>query len=229
MQQLPLGLNWRHDATLDNFIVTDNPALIPQLRSLVNGALQSNGILLYGNSGAGRSHLLHATAQYADDKGQRVAVVSLSIPDIPVVVLEHLELCDLVCLDDVDAVANNADWSIALFKLFNAVVDRGGRLVVSSTLPPLTMDCALPDLRSRLQSLVVSRIPTLEDADRQQFLILRAEQKGLRVPVDVAQFLLQRQARDIPSLIALIDQLDKASLQEQRRLTIPFVKQVLGL
>ena len=229
MQQLPLGLNWRHDATLDNFIAADNPTLIPQLRSLIHGELPSKGVFLYGSSGSGRSHLLHAIAQYADDKKQRVAVVSLNTPEIPVAVLEQLALCDLICLDDVDAVAQKNDWAVALFELFNAVTDRGGRLVVSSTLPPMTMSCALPDLRSRLQSLVVSRIHPLEDESRQQFLILRGEQKGLRVPVDVAQFILQRQARDIPSLITLIDQLDKASLQEQRRLTVPFVKQVLGL
>ena len=56
-----------------------------------------------------------------------------------------------------------------------------------------------------------------------------SEERGLELTEDVATFLLSRQQRDLPYLLGMLETLDQASLQAQRRLTIPFVKQVLEL
>ena len=58
-------------------------------------------------------------------------------------------------------------------------------------------------------------------------LACRARGRGLELPDETAQFLLRRFPRDLPTLFSLLDTLDTASLVEQRRLTVPFVKSVL--
>jgi DnaA family protein len=58
---------------------------------------------------------------------------------------------------------------------------------------------------------------------------LRARRRGLELPDETAQYLLKRMPRDLPSVFNLLDRLDEASMIEQRRLTVPFVKSVLDL
>jgi len=82
----------------------------------------------------------------------------------------------------------------------------------------------LPDLRSRLQLCVQFEIHELDDAGKAQALKENAQQRGLELKDDVAQYILQRSERNLHDLIAVLDCLDTLSLAEQRRITIPFVK-----
>jgi DnaA family protein len=86
----------------------------------------------------------------------------------------------------------------------------------------------LPDLRSRLATGLVYQLTSMSDQQKQQALILQAQSRGLSMSDEVAQYLLRHYGRDMPALMTVLQQLDKASLQAKRRLTIPFVRQVLG-
>lgn len=59
-------------------------------------------------------------------------------------------------------------------------------------------------------------------------LRLRARRRGLAIDEAAIDWLLRRVDRDLSSLTRLLDQLDRASLAEQRRITVPFLRQVLG-
>ncbi|NQD37525.1 DnaA regulatory inactivator Hda [Permianibacter sp. IMCC34836] len=228
MQQLPLGLRLRTDAGFDNFLAGDNAALLRTLRAFAAGDATLPALYLHGGFGSGRSHLLNAVASEADRNGGLVAVLPLQMSGLSPEVLAGFDQCELVCVDDVDAVCQHRDWAEALFNLFNAVRDRGGRLLFAADRPPTLLNCALPDLQSRLASMLVLAVQELSDADKQTLLIQRGEERGLRVPMEVAQYLMSRHSRAVADLLQLLDRLDHASLSEQRRLTIPFVKQVLG-
>ena len=89
-------------------------------------------------------------------------------------------------------------------------------------------DIQLADLRSRLATGLIYQLETLDDTAKQQVLIVQAQARGLELPEEVAQYLLRHQSRDMRELIQLLQQLDKASMIEKRRLTIPFVRQVLS-
>jgi DnaA family protein len=82
-------------------------------------------------------------------------------------------------------------------------------------------------LQSRLARLATFQVRTLSDEERIEALQLRAEHRGLDLPDDTARFLLSRSRRDMASLYELLDKLDEEALRAQRRLTIPFVKEVL--
>ena len=142
-------------------------------------------------------------------------------------ILEDLEQLDLICLDDVAAIAGHAVWERGLFDLFNRIRAAGGTLLVAGERRPDQSGFGLPDLVSRLGWGVTYTLKPLADEDVIASLACRAKGRGLELPEDTAQFLLRRFPRDLPTLFALFDTLDTASLIEQRRLTIPFVKAVL--
>lgn len=229
MRQLPLGFRLRSDAGFDNFVAGSNQVLLLSLQAFAAGTLTAPALFVHGTVGSGRSHLLHAVASAADVRGRQVALLPLQLGGLSPEVLAGFENCDLVCVDDLDAVCADRDWAEALFHLFNAVRDRGGQLLFVADRPPALLNCGLPDLQSRLASMLVFAVQELSDDDKQALLIQRGDERGLRVPVEVAQYLMSRQSRAVADLLQLLDKLDHASLAEQRRLTVPFVRQVLGM
>ena len=167
MQQLPLGIRLRTDAGFDNFLAAGNDALLSALRQFALTPMPSATVFLHGAHGSGRSHLLHAVAAAADAAGRQVALLPLTLPGLQPEVLTGFEACDLLCVDDLDAVCAEPSWALALFNLFNAIRDRGGQLLFSADRPPALLDCGLPDLQSRLASMLIFAVQELGDDDKQ--------------------------------------------------------------
>ena len=185
-------------------------------------------VYLYGASGTGRTHLLHACCQVV--YSPETPVMYLSLRDkapLSLQVFDGLEQMRLVALDDIDCVMENEQWAEALFHLYNRVRDAGSQLVVSATALPTIENCALPDLASRLTWGFVYHVSGLSDDEKKQLLQERCYDKGLVLPDEVVSYLFNRLPRDLTQLLKVVDQLDQASWATQRRLTIPFVKRVL--
>ncbi|NVK20886.1 MAG: DnaA regulatory inactivator Hda [Kangiellaceae bacterium] len=227
MQQIPLHIELKEDATFDNYIVGDNDILLAQLQAIA--PLQQEFIYLYGDSGSGRSHLLQALAQQYSEHYPQSLIAYLPLDNTMLVpqMLDGLSEFDCVCLDGFEAVTGDQEWETAIFNLYNSFKDGGKSLVITGLEAPAYLKTYLPDLKSRLSAMFIHAIKPLSDQDKLQFLSNKAQQRGLELSEDVAQFLLSRQQRDLPSLNHLLERLDHASLQAKRRLTIPFVKQVL--
>lgn len=227
-EQLALGIHIRDDATFDNFLGERNALTAARLSQWVEQP-PAQGIYLCGPSGSGKSHLLQAVCHRAEEKG--LAGLWLSLPEMaqqPPQVLEGLAGCDVLCLDGVDAVFGQPGWEEALFHLYNRTLDAGGLLVMSASALPSEMPGLLADLRSRLAACIVLQLVGLRDDDRLTVLRERAERRGLFMPDEVAQYILRRAPRHMGDLLGLLDRLDELSLAHQRRLTVPFVRQVLG-
>jgi DnaA family protein len=118
---------------------------------------------------------------------------------------------------------------MALFNLFNKCKDAGCRLIIASHLSVDELEFDLKDLHSRFKSGICFVLPTFRDDDQRRMMQFRSNMRGLFLPDEVALFLLNRLPRDTHGLMDALDILDKASLKEQRRLTIPFVKVTLDL
>lgn len=229
IQQLPLGLQLKPSARFSNFVAGSNEELLVQLQGVADG----NGeplVFVWGNAGAGKSHLLQAGCHRAGSRGRSAAYLSLrDIGTLQPELLEGWEAYDLACLDDIDAIAGHARWEEALFHLYNRMRARGGCLVVSADSPPGHLQLALPDLMSRLAAGLTYHVQPLDDPQRLQALQLRARQRGCEMPDETGRYLMRRLPRDMPTLFDLLDRLDEASLVAQRKLTVPFVKSVLDL
>jgi DnaA-homolog protein len=226
--QLPLGLTLKDSATFANFIAGPHSQAVLALQACAQGRGEAF-IYLAGAAGTGKTHLLQAACHAAAQRGGTVAYLPLQrAAEFDTGMLEGLERMALVCLDDVQAVAGQADWEQALFVLFNRLRDNDGRLIVSATNKPSQLGLTLADLASRLGWGVTYVLQGLDDADKLQALRLRAQARGFELPDDVGRYLLLRLPRDMHALFAVLDQLDYASLVAQRRLTVPFIKSILG-
>ncbi len=224
MSQLALPLQLADHAVFGSFHAAGNETLVATLRSLAAGELDT-GCWIWGSLATGKTHLLQAVCDAAGDHAVYVPLKMLS--EAGPGILEGLEARAVVCIDDIEEVVANTAWEAALFRLCNGLHDNGGKLVVAAAAPPRECGFRLPDLRSRMSRLAVFQVHSLDEAQRVSALQLRAGHRGLELPDETAAYLLRRTARDMGSLYDLLDRLDLAALRAQRRLTIPFVRDVL--
>ena len=226
--QLPLGFEPGELFTFDSLVAGSNPVLVDIARQLAQGEGETQ-LFIWGEAGAGKSHLLQAGCNHAARRGLTVCYLTCNeIAGQQVDMFEGLEQLDLVCLDDVDQWLHEADWQFALFSLINRVRDGGHRLMMASSIAPDASFVTLPDLRSRLAWGPVFQLHTLSDEDKNEALRYRAGQNGLELPKNVADYLIQRYPRDMFGLFERLAVLDKAAMATKRRLTIPLVKSVFG-
>lgn len=227
--QLPLGLALRASARFADFHAGRNGELVTTLQQAVAGSGERY-VYLSGAAGLGKTHLLQAACRQAAEAGRSAAYLPLGDRSgLAPAVLGGLEQLMLVCLDDVDALAGDADWERGVFDLFNRVRAAGTTLLAAGRRRPDRAGFALPDLASRLAWGVTYTLQPLAETDVLAALTLRARTRGLILPEPTARFLMRRLPRDLASAFDLLDRLDEASMLEQRRLTVPFVKSVLGL
>lgn len=224
MQQLPLEIRLADHAVFSNFLATGNELVIHELKARTLHPM----LWIWGPSESGRSHLLQACIAEADDLGRRAAYLPLDrILGLPAAALEGLGELDVVGLDDIDAIAGDAEFERAVFALFEQLRQVGGRLVVSAAAAPGEIHFDLPDLASRLKSGGAYRVRPLDDAGRLEALQIRARFRGFDLPDETGRYLLNRTSRGPASLFKVLDTLDRAALVAQKRLTIPFVRSVL--
>jgi len=224
MEQLPLRMRLRESARFASFIAGSNEQACAALQGARPAAPLA--VWLWGRAGTGKSHLLQAACAAAGERSEAAAYIDLALAPSA----DMLEGCDtlaLVCLDGLDAVAGDATWNAAIFRLHTLLQDGTGRLVVASTQPPASLAFTLPDLRSRLLAADVYQLSELDEAGQCAALRLRAAGRGLELSEDAALYLVHRLPRDMHSLFGVLDRLDEASLVAQRRLTVPFLRDAL--
>jgi len=217
MQQMLLDLGLPPPPTLDGFVTGRNAELLALLHGLAAGTIANQpGVHLWGEAGCGRSHLLQALGGTTNACYVDCGLTAVPADDPAV---------RLWCIDDVER--TGAADQLALFNLINAVRSRPGACVVTSALAPpryLALPAEREDLRTRLGWGLVFRVHALDDADKQAALSRHANQRGMSLAPEVARYLVEHFTRDMPSLIRLVDALDRHALIRQRPLTVPLIR-----
>ena len=244
-EQLPLALRWPAQQRFDAYVPGDNALAI----GLLTDAAQSGEapwVFLAGAAGSGKTHLLIAACAAASQNGRDAQYLSLRSvsserhmaqpdagrattskrPDL-VAMLRALHGSDLLALDDVDALAGNAPAELALFDLYNRARSEKTTLLFSAAAAPGQVGLALPDLVSRLSACAQCVLKPLADSERREALRQRALARGLILDDSVLDWLFARTQRDLGSLTALLERLDRESLAAQRRITVPFLRKLL--
>ena len=152
----------------------------------------------------------------------------VALPAVSPEILSDLEHVDVLAVDDLHAVAGDLKWEQALFVILNAFLGRSGGLVLAATAPAAQCGFRLADLASRGAGAVTYRLAPLDDAERAAALRIHAAARGLTLDAAAADFLLTRVARDMGVLTTWLARLDRASLTAQRRLTIPFIRELMA-
>jgi DnaA family protein len=198
MRQLPLPLSAAAQPTLDNYVAGANAEALEGVRALAHGRLSEAIVYLWGGPGSGRTHLLRAAAGANPQ---------------------------LVIADDVDATGEAAQQ--ALFIAINAARDGGPAVLAAGSAPPAGLGLR-EDLRTRLGWGLVYHLKPLSDADKAAHLRGEAQRRGLSVSEEVVWYLLNHLPRDLASLHAVLDRLDRHSLARQRGVTLALVRDALS-
>jgi DnaA family protein len=198
MQQLPLEISPRPEASFANFVPGQNGEAVEAVRALAAGRLKEAIVYLWGEPGCGRTHLLRAAAR--ENPGLTIA--------------DDVEALDAVALQ-------------ALFVAINDARDGQASVLVAGSAPPARL-ALRDDLRSRLGWGLVYQLKGLSDPEKRAHLQAAARGRGLQLGDEVADYLLARLPRDLSSLNAILDRLDRVSLAKQRPLTIPLVREALA-
>lgn len=221
--QYPFDFTIQTELLFSNYLASAaNEALLHYLRNFARGSERL--CYLWGNKGSGKTHLLQALCQ---DSERAVYIPLEQMLAYGPRTLEGLETVDVIALDDLQIVAGNMAWEEKLLELFNAVQSEGGRLCFAATTKATELPLQLADLRSRLQLCVAFEAVESDDAAKADIVRARAAQRGIELRDEVMQYIMLRNSRNLHDLMAVLDQLDTLSLAEQRRVTIPFVKDIM--
>ncbi len=226
--QLTLPLSGVPDFDFASFHAAGNEQLLHRLQQVAGGR-DRGWLFLAGAAGAGKSHLLQAACLAAQQQGIHcLYLAGRELQMLHADVLRDLDDVELLCIDDVDRLLGNPQWEEQLFHLYNALRDRGACLILSAAASPRQLTIGLDDLRSRFAAMELYALQPLNDDDKRAVLQRAAQSRGFALADDVAGYILQHSSRDMVSLQKVLNRLDQQSLREQRLITLPFVRKVMG-
>lgn len=235
--QLALPVSFSENKTFDTLVHGDNSNAIEHLKSLVvpssqNTLMPSQRLcFIYGPQSSGKTHVLLAIEDFCSRQDVSVQYLNAAlVSTFPVSVLEGLDNNQVLCIDNLHAIEANDEWQTAIFNLINQFLEGNKRLLLfSSKVPVKSLNFDLPDLLTRLTWGVNFSLKLLSDEHRRQALETHFQQLGVVYTDEAIQFLTLRGSRDMAKLVEALQMLDKASLESQRKITVPFVKSVLNL
>ncbi|KUJ72168.1 DnaA regulatory inactivator Hda [Thiomicrospira sp. WB1] len=229
--QLPLKMGLREAVSFDTFVSPD-PQTEMALARFQTALQKSQGETFYlqGPKGAGKTHLLQAACRLMSQQRQQSVFLPLADPELPLIadVLYGLEKTHLICLDDVEQVVGNPEWDESLIHLLGRARSLGHSVVLSGESDLSQWPTDRPELSQSLMSVLPIRVPILDEPKSLvQALQKHARKMGFELPIDVGNYLVRQFSKDLQELMSVLKILEQASVMEKRRVTLPFVKQVL--
>ncbi len=219
MRQMLLDLSADGPPTLDTFEVGTNGELLQTLRTIAartDTAPSDSFLYLWGDSGAGKTHLLQAMAALpgaryiaADDDAEAFQFV----PEVRIYLL-----------DDCDKLSGGAQvWA---FALFNQVRENNGVMITAGAVAPAFLQVR-EDLRTRMGWGLIYQVHELTDEQKIDALSHNAAARGMTLSPGILTYLITHFRRDMRSLSAMLDALDRYSLETKRPITLPLLRDLL--
>lgn len=225
--QIPIKFEFQANQSFSTFYVGNNAEIINHLQQISNNREQQ--IFLWGEKGSGKTHLLQAICQNASNLNKAALYFLLDAnaqPDVSF--FEDLEYLDIACFDNIEQIAGNIAWEKAFFNFYNSYRDSNKKLVLSASCPPKYLAMQIPDLKTRMSWGLTLKLKSLTAEQQIKALIFKANDLGFEIPVNVGLFLLTHYSSDLPSIWSLLDKIEYTSLATKRKITIPFLKQIMA-
>ena len=197
------------------------------MKALIQGGGEIQ-IGLWGATASGKTHLLNASADFARKQGVVLHIYdAMQLRQCDANEFEGFSQCDVLAIDNLDAIVGNPQWEACFYQVINRCRDGDYRFVFAMTHKPDDLQTTLDDFRSRLQWGLMLQLPSSDDAEIRQILRRRAQLIGIELAEDVISYLMTHHARNLATQMAILRRLDGASLSQQRKVTIPLIKQAL--
>lgn len=224
MRQIALDIAMPGPATLDNFFPGPNSAVHAHLQRLVQGRQMPDALAvptyLWGPEGTGKTHLLRAVDEGLRARGASAGCMDASGATPPA----FDESWSVVLMDDVHLYG--AEQQHTAFQWFVQAHSLQRPVLAAGSSAPADL-LLREDLRTRLGWGHIFLLQPLGEAQSRAVLRQAADARGLFLSDDVMDYTLRRFSRDLGSLLALLDELDRYALQTQRAITIPLIRSML--
>ena len=229
-KQLHLDIQLDESIKLSKFINCETTKfLIKNLENFLLDNSLTNFIFIWGNKGVGKSYLLRAVNQEFFEKKKTTAFLSFSNLSLySPSVFDGLETLDTIFIDDIHLFPKSKEWEEAFFNFINCCINAQTKLLISSEKIVKRMSLQLPDLESRLLAFTAIEVPEIQERHKITALLQAADRKGIRLGKKELAYILNHTSRSLSDLLKLLSDLDRFSLEKQRKLSIPLIKEMIS-
>lgn len=229
MQQQILELSVPPHYDFNTFIPCSNTLTALEFaRRCADPADPEKLLYLYGPGGSGKTHLLHAMGRQLAGPDYRVFSCTEMQPEQAGQLLEEMSGLPILLLDDLDRLPDAASLRTMLWEAFNRQYTARRPLALAGRPAPRELHNLDDHLTSRLLWGLVASLELSDDRARQMLIEKLAHDRQIRMPDEVAAWLLTVLPRDAEALVAASDQLYRAALATGRRITLKLARELFS-
>jgi len=222
MNQLGLPISLNTSMLLESFVA--NKELLRLINQLFLNE-KSSEVYIYGASGQGKTHVLQGAVLKALEIDKHAVYIDCS-DTFPDYILDFVDQIDFICFDNVHSILRENQE--IFFDLYNRARQAQIFILVSGNTLPSDLE-VMKDLKTRLSLAAVYKLEELNDELIMSVIDSQMSQRNLSVNSNVYEYLFKNYSRDLKLLLSTLNDLDKASLQAKKPISIPFVKKFLEL
>ena len=223
-KQLTFPWEKNFKSSLEGFYCDPNNKKL--FEELIN--FDGDDVFIYGAKNIGKTYLLQAICNYySSDSRSSLYIPLIDVKSYDTAIIDNVSSLDLVCVDDLDQIANNSEWEVALFNLINSSLNTECRLIFSANFQHKTLQFDLPDLESRIKKLNSFEMTPVQDIYLKEALLYISEFRSINLGEKEIKYLLGYTKRNLSDLVSIIERLDSLSMELKRKITIPLIKDYL--
>jgi len=222
MNQLGLPISLNASMLLESFVA--NKELLRLINQLFLNE-KSSEVYIYGALGQGKTHVLQGAVLKALEIDKNAVYIDCN-ESFPEHILDFVDQIDLISFDNIHLISSESQE--VFFDLYNRARQAQIFVLVSGNTLPSDLE-VMKDLKTRLSLAVVYKLEELNDELTMSVIDSQMSQRNLSVNSNVYEYLFKNYSRDLKLLLSTLNDLDKASLQAKKPISIPFVKNFLEL
>ena len=221
-QQLTFPWSKHNTVSFDDFFFESS-------NNEIRMALESNeDLVMYGVKDAGKSFLLQSACNFYSSKEKSSVYIPIhEAINFETDFIDSLEGLDVICVDDIELVAANEKWELAIFNLINSCLISNCRLIFSSSVNPSSIEFKLDDLSSRIKKIDHIELYPISDANLPEAIRFVSHLRSINLGDKEINYLVTYSKRNISNLIEIINKLDQLSMELKRKITIPLIKEII--
>lgn len=227
-QQIVIPVSGLNELTFNSYCSKQNNALVSQLIRTVHNPQTNPVMFIWGQSGSGKTHLLNACCDLAKSNNQPFTYVSADNLDAQRLSASDVAAETVFCIDNLERIGGNRETAVVLMSWYEQTVSGKGCMIAAAAKPLEQIELGTADLKSRLSVGGSYYVEPLDESDTRLALKQRAHQRGFDLGDSVLDYIMNHFERDTTSLFAMLDRIDSASLTHQRKVTIPFIRELLS-